>query len=168
MGQRTRHPAAAPGAAHRYLVGYAPPSVLINEFLSDNESVNLDGAGEYDDWVELYNHEAVTVTLDGMYLSDDLDTPQQWRFPVGTTIPPEGYLLVWCDRDIGQGPLHADLKLSRHGEAIGLFDSTAHGSVPVDIIVFGPQHKNISYGRQPDGSDSWSFLDPPTPEASNG
>ena len=168
MGQQTRHPAAAPGAAHRYLVGYAPPPVLINEFLTDNESVNPDGAGEYDDWVELYNHGAVTITLDGMSLSDDLTTPQQWRFPVGTTIPPEGYLLVWCDRDIDQGPLHANFKLSRHGEAIGLFDSTAHGNVPVDIIVFGPQQENISYGRQPDGSDSWGFLDPPTPEANNG
>jgi spore coat protein CotH len=167
MGQRTRHP-AAPGVAHRYLVGYTPPPVLINEFLTDNESVNPDEAGEYDDWIELYNHGAVTITLDGMYLSDNLAVPQQWRFPVGTTIIPGGHLLVWCDNDIGQGPLHANFKLSRHGEAIGLFDSTAHGSVPLDTVVFGPQHENISYGRQPDGSDSWGFLDPPTPEANNG
>jgi spore coat protein CotH len=168
LGQRTRHPAGAPGATYRYLVGYTPPPVLINEFLADNESVNQDPAGEYDDWVELYNHGAVTVTLDGMYLSDDLAAPRKWRFPGETTILPGGHLLVWCDKDIGQGPLHADFGLSRHGEALGLFDSTAHGNVPLDTIVFGPQHGNISYGRQPDGSNSWRFFDPPTPEASNG
>jgi hypothetical protein len=168
MGQRTRHPTGAPGATHRYLVGYAPPPVLINEFLADNESVNQDRAGEYDDWVELYNQGPVTVTLDGMYLSDDLSAPQKWRFPGETTIPPRGHLLVWCDKDIGQGPLHADFGLSRHGEALGLFDSTVHGNVPLDTIVFDPQDENISYGRQPDGSDSWRFFDPPTPEASNG
>ncbi len=167
VGQSTLHPAGAPTVTHHYLVGYAPPAVLINEFLADNASVNQDEAGEYDDWVELYNGGAVTVTLDGMYLTDDLSEPAKWQLPTGTTIPPGGYLLVWCDRDTGQGPLHADFKLNRDGEEIGLFDSEAHGLVPLDWIVFGPQQEDVSYGRRPDGADTWEFLDPPAPGASN-
>ncbi|RLC59602.1 MAG: hypothetical protein DRI80_12290, partial [Chloroflexota bacterium] len=151
-----------------YLVGYAPPTVLINEFLVDNESVNQDEAGAYDDWLELYNADAVTVTLEGMYLTDDLSEPTKWQFPAGTTIPPSGYLLVWCDRDTGQGPLHADFKLNRDGEEIGLFADDAHGLVPLDRLVFGPQLEDISYGRLPDGADTWDFIDPPTPGVSNG
>jgi len=167
LGQRTFHPTAAPTVTHRYLVGYAPPAVLVNEFLADNESVNQDEAGEYDDWLELYNGSAVTVTLDEMYLTDHLDNPTKWQFPAGTTIPPGGYLLVWCDEDAGQGPLHAGFKLNRDGEEIGLFADDAHGNVPLDTIIFGPQQEDVSYGRQPDGADTWDFLDPPSPGASN-
>ena len=167
LGQGTLHPADAPTVTHRYLAGYAPPAVLINEFLADNESVNQDEAGEYDDWLELYNDSAVTATLDGMYLTDHLDDPTRWQFPAGTTIPPGGHLLVWCDDDEGQGPLHADFKLSRDGEEIGLFADDTHANVPLDIIVFGPQLEDVSYGRHPDGADTWDFLDPPSPGASN-
>ena len=167
-GQRTLHPTAAPAATHRYLVGYAPPTVLVNEFLADNESVNQDESGEYDDWVELYNSSTAAVALDGMYLTDDLSEPRKWQFPAGTTISPGGYLLVWCDRDVGQGPLHANFKLDRDGEEIGLFDSDVHSNVPLDTVVFDPQLEDVSYGRRPDGADTWDFLDPPTPGASNG
>lgn len=168
LSQRTLHPAAAPAATHRYLVGYAPPAVRINEFLADNASVNRDEAGEYDDWVELYNGSAIAIALDGLYLTDDLAQPHKWQIPAGTTIPPGGYLLVWCDGDTGQGPLHASFRLDRDGEEIGLFDSDAHGNVPLDTVVFGPQREDVSYGRRPDGADGWETLDPPTPGGRNG
>ncbi|GIS54588.1 hypothetical protein Ct9H90mP29_16300 [bacterium] len=29
--------------------------VVINEFLANNETINTDEEGEYDDWVELFN-----------------------------------------------------------------------------------------------------------------
>ncbi|MFQ6100383.1 MAG: CotH kinase family protein [Anaerolineae bacterium] len=167
LGQRTLHPADAPAFVHRYLVGYTPPEVVINEFLADNESVNQDEAGEYDDWLELYNGGATIAVLDGMYLTDDLTEPKKWQIPAGTTIPPGGHLLVWCDRDGGQGVLHADFKLNRGGEEIGLFADDAHGLVPLDWIVFGPQQEDVSYGRRPDGADTWEFLDPPTPGGSS-
>ncbi len=168
VGQRTLHPAGAPVVVYRYLVGYVPPAVLINEFLAANRAVNRDEAGEYDDWLELYNGGDVAATLDGMYLTDDLSQPRKWRFPAGTAIPPGGHLLVWCDKDAGQGPLHTNFKLDRDGEEIGLFADDAHGNVPLDMIVFDAQQEDVSYGRQPDGADAWEFLDPPTPGVSDG
>ena len=167
LGQSTLHPASAPAVTHRYQVGYTPPAVLINEFLADNKSVNQDEEGEYDDWVELYNSGTVTATLDGMYLTDDLSDPTKWQFPTGTTIPPGSYLLVWCDDDEEQGPLHTTFKLSRNGEEIGFFADDAHHNVPLDTVIFGPQSDDISYGRRPDGADNWEFLDPPTPGTGN-
>lgn len=167
VGQRTLHPADAPAVAHRYLVGYAPAAVTVNEFLAANRAVNQDEAGEYDDWLELYNSGEVAAVLDGMYLTDDLSQPKKWQLPPGTVIPPGGYLLVWCDRDTGQGPLHANFKLDRDGEEIGLFADDAHANVPLEMIVFGPQQEDVSYGRRPDGADTWEFLDPPTPGESN-
>jgi hypothetical protein len=104
LGQRTVDPAAAPAATRRYLVGYAPPAVRINEFLADNASVNRDEAGEYDDWVELYNGGAVTVALDGLYLTDDLAEPTRWPFPAGTTIPPGGHWTGAAARQLSARP----------------------------------------------------------------
>ncbi|HET91982.1 MAG TPA: hypothetical protein ENN99_14775, partial [Chloroflexi bacterium] len=165
LGQHTRHPSAA---THRYLVGYTPPTVRINEFLADNATVNRDEAGEYDDWVELYNAGSTTADLGGMTLSDNLSRPTKWHIPAGTLLPPGGYLLIWCDGTPEQGPLHASFRLSRRGEEIGLFADAAHGYVPLDTVVFGPQAEDISSGRQPDGAETWVRLDPPTPGASNG
>ncbi|HDD24849.1 MAG TPA: hypothetical protein ENF52_05380, partial [Chloroflexi bacterium] len=127
VGQRTRYPATAPAFTLRYEAGYTPPPLFINEFMAANGTTVVDEAGEYDDWLELYNAGSVTLTLDGFSLSDDLMTPEQWAFPLSTTIPPEGHLLVWCDRDGEQGPLHANFKLDRDGEEIGLFAPRAWG-----------------------------------------
>jgi len=43
-------------------------------------------------------------------------------------------------------------------------------SIPLflDYIAFEEHLTNISYGRRPDGSGNWVFLDPPTPRATNG
>ncbi len=167
-GHYSLHPPDAPTSTIRYLVGYTPPQLFINEFLASNTAVNRDEAGEYDDWVELYNAGPLTVSLSMMYLSDSLADPTEWQFPAGTVIPPGGFLLVWCDNDVGQGPLHANFKLDRTGEEIGLFERTSYGLVlPVDWVVFGPQQKNISYGRWPDGAAEWRFFNFPTPGAGN-
>ena len=141
--------------------------MLINEFLADNRSTNRDEAGEYDDWVELYNSGSAPVTLDGLALTDDLSQPTKWQLPEGTSIPPGGHLLIWCDGDTGQGPLHAGFRLNRDGEEIGLFADDAHGHVPLDSVTFGVQQEDVSYGRRPDGADNWYSLEPPTPGASN-
>ncbi|MCX7682700.1 MAG: lamin tail domain-containing protein, partial [Anaerolineae bacterium] len=167
-GRYSLYPPDAPTSTIRYIVGYTLPQVLINEFLAYNTAVNRDEAGEYDDWVELYNAGPITVSLGGMYLSDSLADPTKWQFPPGTVIPPGGHLLVWCDRDTDQGPLHTTFKLERNGEEIGLFERTPYGLVlPVDWMAFGPQRKNISYGRWPDGAEAWRAFTFPTPGAGN-
>ena len=36
-------------------------------------------AGEYPDWIELYNASDEPVALNGMYLTDDVNEPTQWQ-----------------------------------------------------------------------------------------
>lgn len=166
-GLAATHPPDAPTTVHRYLVGYTPPTVVINEFLADNETTDQDEAGEFEDWIELYNTGGVSLDVGGMYLTDDLTDPTAWRIPDGAVIPTHGYLLIWCDKDEGDGPLHANFKLDKSGEEIGLFAADAWGNVLVDSVIFGTQATDVSLGRVPDGSESWQALDPPTPGAAN-
>ncbi|RKX24494.1 MAG: hypothetical protein DRP45_08075 [Candidatus Zixiibacteriota bacterium] len=138
--------------------------VAINEFMADNETTIADQDDEYDDWIELYNTTASTISLAGYYLSDDAGDPIQWMFP-DTTIAANGYLLIWTDNDEEQEGLHANFKLSANGESILLVDPS---EAVIDEIAFGEQGADTSYGRLPDGSDNWVSFDTPTPGVTNG
>ncbi len=140
-----------------------PSGLRINEFLALNNSVNRDSAGDYDDWVEIYNPGEDSIPLGGLYLTDDFTIPTCWVFPE-TTLVPGGFLLIWCDDEIFEGRLHTNFRLDGDGESIGLFDRDA--STPIDTLTFGPQEEDISFGRYPDGGDNWRLMDP-TPEAPN-
>ena len=141
-----------------------PEGVVINEFLARNSSVNSDEYGEYDDWVELYNPTNQDIELQGMYLSDHSDQPLRWRFAEPTMLDAGTFLLVWCDGDTAQGPLHSSFKLSGNGESIILTD--ADGLTTLDRYDFGAQSQDISMGRNPDGSGNFEFM-MPTPAAAN-
>jgi hypothetical protein len=92
--------------------------VFMNEIVASNSTSAFDLNAESDDWVELYNTTANSIDLSGMYLSDDPTNYMKWAFPFGTNIPANGYLLVWCDNDIGQTGIHTNFKLSSLGENI--------------------------------------------------
>jgi len=143
------------------------PRVYINELVADNETTLADEAGEFDDWVELYNDESFDVDLSGWSLSDNPGEVGAWEFPVGTLIPAKSYLLVWCDDDGLQGPLHASFKLSDNGETVHLWSSAASRHVMIDAIVFPELANDESYGRSPDGSSQEIILPVATPLASN-
>ena len=163
-GFSTTDPVGAPANFHGYTVAEATPPLFVNEFLASNDSVNQDEAGEYDDWVELYNAGPEPVALGGLSLTDDFSSPRKWIFP-DTTIAAGGWLLVWCDDDPHQGPLHATFKLSASGEEIGIFTA---GLAVVDSVTFDPQSTDISQGRFPDGASEWQLFTEPTPGESNG
>lgn len=143
--------------------------IFINEFLASNSNILADEFGGYDDWVELYNPGASPVNIAGMYVTDNLNQPTQWKIPATdpakTTIPPGGFLLLWFDKEMAQGPLHVDAKLGADGEDIGIF--AADGVTLIDGLTFGPQTANVAYGRVPDGGPAFQFFNQPTPNASN-
>ncbi|MCP4589380.1 MAG: hypothetical protein GY842_01420 [bacterium] len=157
-------PPQAPSATHSYTVGDVPPPLFINEFMADNDATVQDESGEYDDWLELHNAGGSPLDLSGMFLTDDLVDPTQWQVPPGVSIPAGGYLVLWADNDPEQGDLHTNFKLGAGGEEIGLFGT--NGTSLIDSVVFGSQLTDISYGRFPDGTDSWGFM-MPTPAATN-
>jgi hypothetical protein len=145
--------------------------VCINEFLALNARTLTDAFGDFDDWIELYNRGPQIVDIGGLYVTDDLSEPDKWQIPAtapeATTIQPGGFLLLWADREMNQGVLHVDVKLSGDGEAIGLAQKTDHGFVMIDSLVFGPQTEDLAFGRFPDGSAEFRILSQPTPGSAN-
>ncbi len=122
--------------------------VVINEFMASNDLTASDEEGEFDDWVELYNNTESDISLQGYYLSDNLNVPDKWQFP-DTTIKAGGYLIVWTDKDTLQAGLHANFKLSASGEELIL--SNRDGDL-VDQVTFYLQTTDVSTGRDPNGT----------------
>ena len=143
-------------------------AVVINEVLASNQ-LFADPEGELDDWLELYNPGGTAVDVGGLYLTDDPSAPPKWQIPAGraaeTTIGPQGYLLIWADKDTADPGLHAGFGLDAGGEELALLD--ADGATVIDSVSFGAQRAGVSYGRFPDGADTWSLLDVPTPAGAN-
>jgi len=144
-------------------------TLVLNEFLASNDLTNYDEYGDFDDWVELYNGTEDIIDIAGMYITDDPLDVNPWMIPdtstSQTTIPPNGFVLLWCDKEPEQGVFHVDIKLSVRGEQIILLDTDM--TTVIDSIQFGAMTTGISYGREPDGSSSWTLFSTPTPGSSN-
>jgi hypothetical protein len=169
LGGASQDPVPAPSVTFTYVVGYRPPPLALNEFLADNDAVIEDPEEPlaFEDWIEIYNAGAAPVSLDGMYLTDDLFDPKKFALPPGLVVPAGGFLLLWADSEPFQGSRHLGFQLAAAGEQIGLTDSDARGNVPIDSLGFGPQLPNAGEGRCPDGYDEIQPLASPTPGAAN-
>ena len=142
--------------------------IYINEFVASNEFSYPDDSGEYNDWVEIRNAGNSAINIAGKYFTDDFSNPLKWKIPTydasKTTIPAGGYLVFFFDGDVQQGILHADMKLSRSGEMIGLFEPD--GFTIIDSVTYSQQQTDVSQGREL-GSNNWMFYQNPTPNTVN-
>ena len=137
-------------------------NVKINEVLAVNSRTNLDpDFSQFSDWIELYNPTSQNINISNYGLSDD-DDPLQWKFPTGTIIQANSYLLVWADgEDIEDKALHANFKLSSKGENLTLADSNG---IIIDNIDFDKQESDVSATKQ---LNDIVFM-APTPGSQNG
>ena len=84
--------------AMRYTAVFEPAndtynSVVINE-------INYKSADDFDtkDWIELYNTTAAAINISGWKISDE-NVAEAFTIPVGTIIPPYGYLVACANRN---------------------------------------------------------------------
>lgn len=139
-------------AEHEYYNLILNNDVVINEIMTKNNLTVADQDGEYNDWVEFYNNSSNTVDLSGYYLSDNNSNLQKWQIPNGTTIQPNGYLIIWLDTDTTQTGLHANFKLSSSGD--NLCFSNTNGILISEVLI--PQlESSTTYGRYPNGTGSF-------------
>ncbi|MFM2286119.1 MAG: hypothetical protein RLZZ543_1616, partial [Bacteroidota bacterium] len=120
--------------------------LYINEVMASNVSTVTDENGEFDDWIEIYNASDVPADLANLYITDDVTNTAKYQFPSGTAttvIAPGGFILVWADNTIAQGPLHTNFTLSPGGEYVGLY--AANGDL-IDSLTYEALGPNQSYG----------------------
>jgi len=158
------------------------PEIVISEFLASNDSDNppvteegqiLDGNGESSDWIELYNETVSDIDISGWGLSDDAGDPFQWRFPAGTVLPAESYMLVFASGRLDGYPytdpagyLHTNFNLSALGEHLSLTRSDGSTAYAYNSVSngFPEQQENVSYGLL---ADEEFYFAQPTPGSEN-
>ncbi|NOQ74917.1 MAG: T9SS type A sorting domain-containing protein [Crocinitomix sp.] len=136
--------------------------IILNEAQSANNSTIADTAGEFDDWIELYNPSSDSVEIGGLILKDQLDT---WAIPTGdpsTLIAPGEFFLLWADDQEFQGDFHTNFKLASGGEFLGLYE--ADGVTVIDTITLVSIEADESYEKCNDG---WEVTNEPSPLAIN-
>jgi hypothetical protein len=143
--------------------------IVVSEFMAINDRVLADEFGEYDDWVELVNTSEAALDLAGIYLSNDPDDPTLWQILEGangeTFVQPQGRVLLWFDKDPGQGSLHVPFRLAGSGGTLLLTEPD--GETLMESISYPPQHPDIAYGRMTSSSETFLFLLSPTPGKAN-
>ncbi|TNF45590.1 MAG: lamin tail domain-containing protein [Bacteroidetes bacterium] len=140
-------------------------NIVINEILPKNTQYGSDEDGEFDDWVELFNLANEDIDISGYYLTDSKKQPTKWKFPAGTVIAKNGFLIVWADGDSTHvSGLHTNYKLSADGENLVLLSPSQE---VIDLVEYPATVLEQSYARVPNGIGKfkWSV---PTFNKSNG
>jgi len=135
-----------------------PPQneVVMNEFYARGDTINPD-------WVEIYNNTASAVDISGFKIYDNggmNNTKPKKELPAGTVIPANGFLVIVVDDTSASG-----FGLSTSGEKVWF--ENASGSI-VDSVQIPALGVDTSYGRKPDGSNSFEKMTPPTKGTANG
>ena len=156
---------SSPGESNVYRV---VSGIYINEFSSSNRYLMRDNYGEYDDWVELYNSTNKPVDIGGLFITDSLADATKYRIPTtapdSTTVPANGFIVLWADNQAEQGILHLDFGLTRTGEQIGV--AQYNGIDFIDTLTYNEILVNTSLSRYPDGDKNWLYMTS-TPGTSN-
>ena len=134
-----------PGGADEIQTG---ARIVINEVLANSDTAT--GA----DRIELYNLGPTTVDLSSVYLSDDETDLLKYKIPDGIVLRPGDF------RAFGEGEF--GFGLSASGETIYVTAAT-NDSTPLPVRVLdavgcGAMEPEVTFGRFPDGADSFCFL----------
>ena len=137
--------------------------VVINEYSASNLNQFIDNNEKYEDWVELYNTSSSESNVGGWFLSDKENNPLKWEIPTGTTIPANGYLIIWCSGRDGEvlGELHSSFKLTQTKDnehlVLSMPTGTVASSTPVELTLLG--HSRC---LDVDGGTDWVVAENPT------
>jgi hypothetical protein len=126
----------------------AQPTLLITEFLSENNRGLVDEDGDEVDWIEIYNASSNAVNLANWSLTDTPGNLTKWRFPA-TNILANRYMVIFAsekDRRRAGEPLHTNFKLDKEGEFLALVWTNGTTIVSQYAPQFPQQVLDVSYG----------------------
>lgn len=146
-------------------------SIIINEFMADNDNWYADEYGEFDDWIELYNPNDFPVDISSYFISDDMNNPAKHGLQslsvANRVIEPHGYLVLFADGDEKQGGNHLRFKLSKNGGDIILSHKIGDVISTINHVKYNKLATDISFGCDVDGSSHYISFYSPTPNQSN-
>ena len=156
--------------------------LVINEFLAANDgglSNNQNAwfpianqvSGRTDDWIEIANRSSGPLPLDGWFLTDESANLTRWAFPAGTTVPQNGFIIVYASGNgipDANGNLHTNFKLSKGGDYLALVDPmfAVASEFASGGMNYPTQDDDISYGLHP-VSELPVYFESPTPGDDN-
>lgn len=160
----------APNSVARDLPTFG--QVWINEVLPNNVAGIVDAAGEHEPWIELYNGGTGAVPLEGWALSDSPGNLAQWLFPAGSSIPAQGYLLVWADGEVAESTaaqFHANFRLNPSAGTVALSSLQNGQRVLIDYLNYSVGAADVAFGLVVDGQPlQTGVLGSPSPGQENG
>ncbi len=124
-------------------------SVVISEFVADNNNTLDDEDGSSSDWIELFNPDDTPADLSNFYLTDNASDLTKWQIPVGVTLDPGQFLVIFAsekNRAVAGSELHTNFKLSAGGEYLGLIDPDGSTVVHEYAPEFPQQFEDVGYG----------------------
>jgi hypothetical protein len=144
-----------------------PGAIVINEVLAHAHA-------EASDWIELHNTTGSTINIGGWFLSDSKKDIFKYKIANGTTIGPNGYLVLYEDLNFGNAEdsdSYEPFALSENGEQLYL--SSTKNSILTGYRTtekFGASETGVSFGRyfKPStGNYNFVAMDENTPGSAN-
>ena len=133
-----------------------PGDIVINEILAHAHA-------EASDWIELYNTTGTAINIGGWFLSDSKKDIFKYKIADGTTIAPNGYLVLYEDLNFGNANdpgCYEPFALSENGEELYL-SSTKNNILTGyrEVEDFGASVTGISFGRYyKPGTNNYNFV----------
>jgi len=94
----------------------------------------------------------------GNFLTESKKNPTKLKFPSGTTIKANNYLIVWADEDsTNVSGLHTNYKLSADGENVVLLSPTQE---VINLVEYPATVVEKSYARKPNGTGDFQWSAP--------
>ena len=144
-------------------------SLYINEIVAKNKNIASDAAGDFEDYIEIYNTDTLTaVSLAGLYFTDDLSQATKCKVSIDCpSLLGHERALFWADKSTDQGYNHLSFNIDAQGDTLALFQIVGPDTILLDSVIFDRLDTDVSYGRLPEGIGAWYCSTKATPQLPN-
>ena len=138
-------------------------TLVISEYLANNDYGITDASGEHSDWIEIYNPNEESVFLGDYYLSDDPYNFNKYKLP-DTDLAAHEYILVFAvgTQGIISSELYAPFAISLDDSRIVVSYKNGQAADGIDVYDMPP---DVSVGIDSEGNVG--FFSTPTPGYEN-
>ncbi len=123
----------------------------ISEMMVDNRSALADDDGEFYSWVEITNYGDLSIDLSHLYLTDDVERPDRYRFPERILKAGESVVVFLTGDNDEKRPYYATFALKKDGDSVYLFSDT---HTLVSSLSVQEAQTDRSFGRM-NGENVW-------------